>query len=126
MRPFCAKKVGRSDALVLPDEEIECVSFGGSCTNGTRASLQMGIQIGPDVLGLAASLAAEAANSVEINDWNDTSQPYLTRCGRSRKVLVDSPSVRPLAAHQMRRLASTRTQALGFARPEKARGVSRD
>ena len=48
--------------------------------------MQTRIQIGPDTIKTAIASASEAVNTIEINDWNDVSQPYLTLRQRGRKV----------------------------------------
>lgn len=48
--------------------------------------MQTRIQISPDVIKKAVSAAARAADSDQINDWNDTGQPYLTLRQRGRSV----------------------------------------
>lgn len=49
--------------------------------------MQTRIQISPEVIKRASAGAAAAANSDEINDYNDTTQPYLTLRQRGKSVV---------------------------------------
>jgi hypothetical protein len=48
--------------------------------------MQTRTTIGPETIKAAAASAAEAVSTAEINDWNDTSQTFLTLRQRGKKV----------------------------------------